>query len=276
VINIKHKLLNLILFFTITFSLILGNANITQAIPWQELILRGIQVIQISNISDEQEVEFGAQIRQQLIAQRKVKLYQNRDLSNYINQIGQRLVSVSSRSDLPYTFQVVNNPEINAFATMGGFIYLNTGLIKKASNEAELASVMAHEIGHVVARHSQKQMRQQAVTQGLLSAAGLDKTKAVQLGVALALDLPYSRKDEYEADDLGLQILYDAGYAPGAMVNFMTKLGQLGGKTPTLLSTHPNGGDRAVALAQKIPRNIAFKGDGLNEQEYRYNIRALR
>ena len=73
-INIKHKLLNLILFFTITFSLILGNANITQAIPWQELILRGIQVIQISNISDEQEVEFGAQIRQQLIAQRKVKL----------------------------------------------------------------------------------------------------------------------------------------------------------------------------------------------------------
>ncbi|NCO75400.1 MAG: M48 family metalloprotease [Cyanobacteria bacterium] len=272
----KHKLLNLILFFTITFSLILGNANITQAIPWQELILRGIQVIQISNISDEQEVEFGAQIRQQLIAQRKVKLYQNRDLSNYINQIGQRLVSVSSRSDLPYTFQVVNNPEINAFATMGGFIYLNTGLIKKASNEAELASVMAHEIGHVVARHSQKQMRQQAVTQGLLSAAGLDKTKAVQLGVALALDLPYSRKDEYEADDLGLQILYDAGYAPGAMVNFMTKLGQLGGKTPTLLSTHPNGGDRAVALAQKIPRNIAFKGDGLNEQEYRYNIRALR
>jgi len=276
VINIKHKLLNLILFFTITFSLILGNANITQAIPWQELILRGIQVIQISNISDEQEVEFGAQIRQQLIAQRKVKLYQNRDLSNYINQIGQRLVSVSSRSDLPYTFQVVNNPEINAFATMGGFIYLNTGLIKKASNEAELASVMAHEIGHVVARHSQKQMRQQAVTQGLLSAAGLDKTKAVQLGVALALDLPYSRKDEYEADDLGLQILYDACYAPGAMVNFMTKLGQLGGKTPTLLSTHPNGGDRAVALAQKIPRNIAFKGDGLNEQEYRYNIRALR
>ncbi|MBL1210964.1 MAG: M48 family metalloprotease [Geminocystis sp. GBBB08] len=260
----------------IASGLIFTDVKVSQAIPWGELFMRGVQVIQLSNISDQQEVEFGNQIRQQLLSQGKVRLYRNNDLYSYVNQIGNRLVGVSTRSNLPYRFEIVDNPQVNAFATMGGFVYIHTGLIATASNEAELASVIAHEIGHVVARHSAKQMRQQAITQGLLTATGLDKANIVQLGVTLAIDLPYSRQDEFEADALGLQILYDAGYAPGAMVNFMQKLGQLGGgRTPTLLSTHPNGGDRAIALAQKIPQDIAFQGDGLDEQQYRYNIRSL-
>ncbi|WP_308256221.1 M48 family metallopeptidase [Geminocystis sp. GBBB08] len=274
--NFKRTLLYLTISFMIASGLIFTDVKVSQAIPWGELFMRGVQVIQLSNISDQQEVEFGNQIRQQLLSQGKVRLYRNNDLYSYVNQIGNRLVGVSTRSNLPYRFEIVDNPQVNAFATMGGFVYIHTGLIATASNEAELASVIAHEIGHVVARHSAKQMRQQAITQGLLTATGLDKANIVQLGVTLAIDLPYSRQDEFEADALGLQILYDAGYAPGAMVNFMQKLGQLGGgRTPTLLSTHPNGGDRAIALAQKIPQDIAFQGDGLDEQQYRYNIRSL-
>lgn len=271
----KKKILYPFISCTIALTLIFTNAKISYAIPWGDLIFRGIQVIQISNLSDQQEVQYGTQIRQQLLSQNNVRLYQNEELSRYVNQIGRRLVAVSSRPNLPYRFEIVDNPEVNAFATMGGFIYLHKGLITTASNEAELASVMAHEIGHVVARHSQKQIRQQAVTQGLLTATGLSQTNAVQLGVDLAINLPHSRQDEYEADNLGLEILKSAGYAPRAMVDFMQKLGKSSGRVPTLLSTHPNGLDRAIALDKKIPRSVAYNGDGLDEQEYQYRIRRL-
>lgn len=272
----KKKIFYPFISCTIALTLIFTNVKISYAIPWGDLIFRGIQVIQISNLSDQQEVQYGSQIRQQLISQNNVRLYQNEELSRYVNQIGKRLVAVSSRPNLPYRFEIVDNPEVNAFATMGGFIYLHTGLITTASNEAELASVIAHEIGHVVARHSQKQIRQQAITQGLLTAAGLDQTNIVKLGVDLAVNLPHSRQDEYEADNLGLEMLTSAGYAPRAMVDFMQKLGKSSGRVPTLLSTHPNGLDRAIALDQKIPRNVAYNGDGLDAQEYQYRIRRLR
>jgi len=276
VFKYRQKLLYLLTSITVAFSLIVTDIKPTQAIPWGELIYRGIQVIQLNNINDRQEKEIGNQIRQQLISERKVKLYRDENLSAYVNQIGDRLVAVSGRPNLDYNFEIVDNPQVNAFATMGGFIYLHTGLLKMADNEAELASVIAHEIAHVVARHSQKQLQQQAVTQGLLSVAGLDSTKIVQLGVALAVDLPYSRQDEYEADSLGLEMLKAAGYAPQPMVDFMGKLAQTGGKTPTLLSTHPASLDRAIALQKQISPLIGYQGDGLDEQAYRYQIRSLR
>lgn len=272
----RRKLLYVITSITVALSLIITDIQPTKAIPWGELIYRGIQVIQLQNINDRQETEIGSQIRQQLISQRKIKLYRDENLSAYVNQIGERLVAVSGRSNLNYNFAIVDNPQVNAFATMGGFIYLHTGLLKMADNEAELASVIAHEIGHVVARHSLKQLQQQAVTQGLLSVAGLERSKLVQLGVVLAVDLPYSRQDEYEADSLGLEMLKAAGYAPQAMVDFMLKLGKTGGKTPSLLSTHPGSQERAIALAKQISPLMANQGDGLDNEAYRYQIRSLR
>lgn len=272
----RRKLLYLITSVTVALSLIITDIKPTEAIPWGELIYRGIQVIQLQNINDRQEKEIGSQIRQQLISQRKIKLYRDENLSAYVNQIGERLVAVSGRPNLNYNFAIVDNPQVNAFATMGGFIYLHTGLLKMADNEAELASVIAHEIGHVVARHSLKQLQQQAVTQGLLSVAGLERSKLVQLGVVLAVDLPYSRQDEYEADSLGLEMLKAAGYAPQAMVDFMLKLGKTGGKTPSLLSTHPASQERAIALEKQISPLMANQGDGLDNEAYRYQIRSLR
>lgn len=239
-----------------------------------DLIFNGIQAIQLSNISDRQEVQIGQQINRQLVGT-EIKLYRNQEITSYINQIGQRLEQQSKRPDIPYTFQVVNDKSINAFATMGGFVYIHAGLIAAADNEAQLASVMAHEIGHIAGRHAIAQMRQAAVTRGLAAAAGLDRNTMVNIGVELAVGRPNSRKDEFEADQMGLDTLKKAGYAPSAMVGFMEKLLKKENSQPTFLSTHPATSDRIKALEQAIAPATANVGEGLNNIAYKDKIRVL-
>ncbi|HAC64241.1 MAG TPA: peptidase, partial [Cyanothece sp. UBA12306] len=142
-----------------TSTIILTNIQPSYSQSWIDLLLRGVQVIQLSNLSDRQEVKYGQRINQELIQGGQFRPLNNRELARRINAIGQRLARTSSRPNLPYTFQVVNDSSVNAFATMGGFVYINTGLIATAENEAELASVIAHEIAHITARHSINQMR---------------------------------------------------------------------------------------------------------------------
>jgi predicted Zn-dependent protease len=252
--------------------LVVGQPIATQAISWGDLLLRGIQVIQLSNLSDRQEVEIGRQINEELVS-RQIKLYRNPEINQYVNQIGQRLVAVSQRSNIPYQFQVVDDRSVNAFATMGGFIYLNKGLISSAENEAELASVVAHEIGHVAGRHAVKQMKDMALARGLVGAAGLDRSTAVNIGVELAFRRPNSRKDEFEADNLGLNTLRSAGYAQTAMVSFMRKL--VGGQSvPAFLSTHPATSERINRLQQAI-NPATDSGGGLDSGAYRARTRSL-
>jgi predicted Zn-dependent protease len=258
----------------IALSLVLGSPQVTQARPWFDLIFRGVQILQLSNISPRQEIQIGQQINQQLVSS-EIQLYRNSEINRYVDQIGQRLAQESTRTDIPYKFQVVNDKNINAFATMGGFVYVNTGLLTAADNEAQLASVMAHEIGHIAGRHAIGQMRQQAIAQGVAAAAGLDRNLAVQIGVDLALRRPHSRQDEVEADELGLDTLQNAGYAPVAMVDFMEKLLKKGGSVPTFLSTHPATSDRINALEQAIDPARSNVGDGLDTNAYRSKIRAL-
>lgn len=255
-------------------SLVLGSPQVTQARPWFDLIFRGVQILQLSNISARQEIQIGQQINQQLVGS-EIELYRNSEINRYVDQIGQRLAQESTRTDIPYKFQVVNDKNINAFATMGGFVYVNTGLLTAADNEAQLASVMAHEIGHIAGRHAIGQMRQQAIAQGVAAAAGLDRNLAVRIGVDLALRRPHSRQDEVEADELGLDTLRNAGYAPVAMVDFMEKLLKKGGSVPTFLSTHPATSDRINALERAIDPARSNVGDGLDTNAYRSKIRAL-
>lgn len=259
--------------FVLAVSLVVGIPQASQA-GWFDLILNGIQVIQLSNISDNQEVQIGKQINNQLVSS-DIRLYRNPGINRYVSEIGQRLAQQSKRPDIPYTFQVVNDKSINAFATMGGFVYVNAGLIAAADNEAQLASVMAHEIGHISARHSIQQMRQAAIEQGVASAAGLDRNTLVNIGVQVALQLPNSRKDEFQADQLGLQTLEKTGYAPSAMVAFMEKLLKTGGSVPTFLSSHPATQDRIKALEQAIDPATANQGIGLDKVAYKNKIRAL-
>ncbi len=259
----------------LTLVISLSAVKPSYGFSWVELLIRGVQVIQLSNISDKQEVELGKGINEQLIKSGQAKIYPNRAINNYIKQIGERLAKTSERPNLPYTFQVVDDKGINAFATMGGYVYVNTGLIAAADNEAQLASVIAHEIGHIVGRHAIKQMRERAISQGLLSAAGLDRSNAIQIGVELALSRPNSRSDELEADRFGLENLKKANYAPAGMLGFMKKLLKKGGSTPTFLSTHPATSERISRLESQIDPAAANVGDGLNQQAYKQRTKSL-
>lgn len=256
-------------------TLALGSIQSVKAAPWIELLLRGAQIVQLSSISQEQEVELGSQINQELINSGQIKLSQNQAINNYVNRIGQELAQYSDRPDIPYTFQVVEDNSINAFATMGGYVYVNTGLIEKADNEAELASVIGHEIGHIEGRHSLEQMKDRAIAQGILSAAGLDRSQAVQIGVELAVNRSNSRSDELEADQFGLDNLTEAGYAPSGMIGFMQKLLEQGSSVPTFLSTHPATSERIERLQAAIPDAEANVGKGLDQQAYQNRISAL-
>ncbi|BAZ09009.1 hypothetical protein NIES4071_08150 [Calothrix sp. NIES-4071] len=243
-----------LLSFLMTFGIVIGSPEASLAIPWLELLLRGAQVVQLYSISDEEEIQLGRQINEQLISSGQIQLYRNQEANRYVNQIGQRLAANSTRPNIPYTFQVVQDNSINAFATAGGYVYVTTGLLRAVDNEAQLAAVLAHEIGHIASRHSIEQMRQTAITRGLASAAGLDRSTAVQLGVELALQRPRSREDEYEADRRGIETLARAGYDQRAMIAFLQKLRNQP-TPPTFLSTHPAPDDRIAALLRAISSN---------------------
>ncbi|NEO29495.1 MAG: M48 family metalloprotease [Symploca sp. SIO3C6] len=260
----------------VALSLVLGTPQLSQAGSLFDLILRGVEIIQLSNVSDKQEVNLGKQINQQLVNS-EIRLYRNRQINRYVNQIGQRLAKKSIRPEIPYTFQVVDDKNINAFATMGGFVYINTGLMKAADNESELASVISHEIAHIAGRHALGQMRQMAIARGVATVAGVDDSQLVGIGVELALRRPHSRQDEREADQLGLENLKQAGYAPIGAVDFMKKLMKAGGgrSMPAFLSTHPATSERVESLEQSINPAQARVGDGLDNNAYKRRISVL-
>jgi len=250
----------------------LGTPLSSKAIDLLPLLFQGVQILNLSNISDRQEVTLGQQMNQEL--QQEVKISQNSQLNSYINEVGERLAANSDRPNIPYTFQVVEDSAVNAFATAGGFIYINTGLLKIADNEAEVASVLAHEMGHIEGKHLIKQMRQQAITSGVATVAGLDRNRAVGLGVQLALNLPRSRKDELDADKRGLKILSRTGYAQSGMVSFMKKL-QGSSSVPAILSTHPGTDTRIRELQRQINNQPSSKNNGLDNTVYQAKIRAF-
>ncbi|MBE7384691.1 MAG: M48 family metalloprotease [Leptolyngbya sp. SIO1E4] len=238
-----------------------------------DLIFQGVRIIQLSNLSDEQEVELGQQVNQQIL--QEVRVYDNSSIIQYVDGLGQRLVQGTHRPQIPYTFQIIEEDQVNAFATLGGFVYLNTGLLRAADNEAQLASVIAHEIGHVDRRHAIQQLQQAAIAEGVLTAGGLDQNAAISLGVELALHRPNSRVHELEADEVGLALLTQAGYAPRAAVDFLQKLLDQPNATPAFLSTHPHPEARINAINERINPATASTGRGLDGAAYRDRIQAL-
>jgi beta-barrel assembly-enhancing protease len=243
-----------------------------KAVSLFELIIRGAQIIQVSNISDAQELAIGAETNRKIMSQ--VRLHPSGELNAYVNNIGQNLARTSDRPNIKYTFQVVQDDAINAFATMGGFVYINSGLIKASDNEAQLASVVGHEIGHITGKHSIEQMKQAMIAQGITSAAGLSQSQAAQIGVELALSRPHSREMEYDADRRGLANIMKVGYAPSAMPEFMKKLASAN-SPPTFLSTHPSAPDRVARLNSMIPSQYRSNTTGTNAPLYRQRVNYL-
>ncbi|MGD1901387.1 MAG: M48 family metallopeptidase [Geitlerinemataceae cyanobacterium] len=243
----------------------------------RDLLPSAIEYIQLSNMSDEREVSIGRQIDSQLKSNSDVSIYNSARVRDFLDEIGERLVAVSDRPELPFTFQVVNDSSINAFATLGGFVYINTGLMAAAENESELAGVVAHEIAHITEKHVIERMKQAAVARGVAGSAGVDDSVLVGIGYELALSLPNSRRAEYEADEVGQKMLRDAGYAPTGLISFFEKLqaASNGRSVPTILSTHPPTENRIARLEEDIDESERNRGDGLDAADYRRQVSPL-
>jgi len=216
----------------------------------------------------EKEIALGKQLAQEV--ERQAKIIDDPIIAEYVNRVGQNLVR-NSDAKVPFTIKVLDSEEVNAFALPGGFFFVNSGLILKADNEAELAGVMAHEIAHVAARHGTRQATRGEIAQIAMIAASIAipygwTGYAVRQGAGLAIPmgfLSFSRAFESEADKLGLEYMYKTGYDPVAFVDFFEKIQSLEKKKPgtmsKVFSTHPMTDDRIKAAQKNIATILKAK-----------------
>ncbi len=217
----------------------------------------------------EKEVKMGRMLAAEV--DKEAKFIDDPIITEYVNRVGQNIV-LHSDAKVPFTIKVIDSDEVNAFALPGGFFYVNKGLLLAADNEAELAGVMAHEIGHVAARHAMENERKmEVINYGMLA--------TILLGVPIASTvlyngggflegmafLKFTRAAEAEADRLGVQYMWAAGYDPGAMATMFEKLEAKNKKKPGTLAKmfqdHPAPADRrasALALAARFPEKEEY------------------
>ena len=209
----------------------------------------------------EHEIALGKQLAQEV--DRSAKFIEDPVVNEYVNRVGQNLVR-NSDAQVPFTIKVIDSDQINAFALPGGFFYVNSGLILHADEESELAGVMAHEIAHVAARHGTRnatkgELMQMATIPLILLGPGGWAGYGIYQGLNFALPLTYlrfSRAAETEADYLGLQYMYKAGYDPNSFVTFFEKVQadekKHPGTIPKIFSTHPPTPDRIQSAQKEI------------------------
>ena len=219
------------------------------------------------SMSADQEIALGLQAAPEMAAQYGGESPDSRATAA-VQQVGQRIIAASIAGKTPYKFQfhlLADDQTINAFALPGGQVFITQGLLKNLTSEAQLAGVLAHEIGHVVGRHSAAQVAKANLTQGLAGAAtiasydpnspGSSIAKgAIAAAIAKVIGMRFSRNDELEADKLAVDFTPKAGYDPRAMIQVMKILAQQGGRssTPEFMSTHPDPGNRIGVLEKEI------------------------
>ena len=236
--------------------------------------------------SKQQDVELGHAAAQEVA--KKYQVVRDRDLQAYISRVGRRLISQpqADAADFPYTFTLVNDKSVNAFALPGGPTFVHTGLILDAENEAQLAGVLAHEISHVALRHGTHQASKALGVQLIAGALGAGAGHSMlgqlaQAGLAFGANsvlLKYSRDAEKQADLLGAQIMAGAGYNPIEMARFFEKLQAEGGaRGPQFLSDHPNPGNRVQYVENEIRYLPAtrFTGDANEFRQMQNRVRAI-
>ena len=214
----------------------------------------------------EKEIALGKQMAQEV--ERHSKIVDDPIIAEYVNRVGQNIVR-NSDAKVPFTIKMVDSQEINAFALPGGFFFVNSGLMLRADNEAELAGVMAHEIAHVAARHGTRQAtRGQLVNYASIPLIFMGGWTGFGIRQAAGFAIPmgfmrFSRGMESEADLLGLQYLYKTGYDPAGMVDFFEKLlaeqKRKPGTLSKLFSSHPPTGDRVTKTQARIEEILPAK-----------------
>ena len=214
----------------------------------------------------EKEIALGKGLAQEV--ERQAKIINDPVIAEYVNRVGQNLVR-NSDAKVPFTIKVIDSEEVNAFALPGGFFFVNSGLILKADNEAELAGVMSHEIAHVAARHGTRQATRGEIANlasiplifmGGWAGYGIRQAASVLVPVGF---LKFSRGFESEADMLGLEYMYKAGYDPTSFVDFFEKIETLEKRKPgtmaKVFSTHPMTDDRIRAAQKNIQDLLVAK-----------------
>lgn len=236
---------------------------------------------QFALMSENEEVSAGQQAHQEILAQNPP--YRDAALQAYVARIGRMMAAQSHRNNLPYTFTVLDDPGVNAFALPGGYIYVTTGLLAYLNSEAELAGVLGHEIGHVAARHNVSQASWSAVGDLAASVLG-DKLGNPELfGAISELGLrKYGRDHELQADGLAAEYLARAGYDPSYMVNVIATLQAYdqftGGSSEPyrdLLSTHPSNDQRLQQLIGQA-RQFGSGGRDPGHEAYLRQMQGLR
>lgn len=217
-------------------------------------------------ITQEQEIALGLQSAPEL-TQQFGGSHPDQQAQAYLDQVCERIIreSRASETDYPFECELLEDPDtINAFALPGGPVFITAALFNQLETEGQLAGVMAHEIGHVVARHSAQQLARMELAQGLSGAAVLatydpndpstQRTAAVAAMIAQVVNMSYGRDDELQSDRLGVEFMANAGYDPRGMIRVMEILGAAseGNRPPEFFSTHPNPDNRIARIQEAI------------------------
>lgn len=214
-------------------------------------------------VPEERDAEIGEQAYEQILAEETIA--HNHPANEHLQRVGRRVAEVSERPDYEWEFTMVESDQVNAWALPGGKIAFYTGILPILENEGGMATVMAHEVAHALARHGAERMSQQVAIRfgGELLAASLGQMApanrnlvlgAYGLGTTVGVALPYSRKHEAEADHIGLILMARAGYDPEEAVAFWSRMAEKAGdKPPEILSTHPADETRIRNLEELMP-----------------------
>ncbi len=226
---------------------------------------------QYISLSVDQEIALGLQSAPQMAAQHGGP-HPDQEAQAIVDRVGERLVSETAAVETPYQFEftvLADDESVNAFALPGGPIFITAGLLKRIETEGQLAGVLGHEIGHVVARHSAEHIAKAQLTQGLTGAAVIasydpenphatQQAAAVTAMIGQVINMKYGRDDELESDRLGVRFMADAGYDPRSMIRVMEILAEAsqGPRPPEFFSTHPNPDNRIERIRAAIEREF--------------------
>lgn len=234
-------------------------------------------------VSEGQEIEMGQQAKQEVLKESAVLA--DSALQQYVSRLGMEIAKHSERPNLPWSYTVLDDPVVNAFALPGGPIFITRGILTYMTSEAELVSVLGHETGHVTARHSASQISKAQLAQVGLIAGSILSPQVAQFGnLANAglslLFLKFSRDDETQADELGFRYMLNAGYDPREMAAMFHTLdevsGESGGRTPEWQSTHPDPGNRVAATETRINAlNRSLSGLRVGRDDFLHHIDGL-